>query len=249
MCFVSVCPIKCPGDEDTFCLLPYSVPFPDLTDLIIRAPFLLALQNFLVPSALASSSCSSADITPLLPSGSSLNFALPVSSNGSFGDAPNGLEFPSNATLLPALCAVSVNVVSSNASSYNFGLFLPENWNQRLATAGNGGFGGGINWPDMGSFARYGFAAMATDTGHLSATPDASWALNRPESQIDWGYRAMHGSVVTAKQVINPFYASKIQYSYYAACSTGGRQGLKEVQQFSEDFDGVLAGMLAPGSA
>lgn len=207
----------------------------------MRPMSLLAMQSILTPSALALS-CSRTDVTPLLPPGLSLNFALPVSANGSFGDAPNGLEFPTNATSLPALCAVSVNVVSSNSSSYNFGLFLPEKWNQRLATAGNGGFGGGINWPDMGSFTRYGFAAMATDTGHLSTPGDASWALNRPESQIDWGYRAMHGSVVAAKQIVDAFYASQIQYSYYAACSTGGRQGFKEIQVFPEDFDGVLAG-------
>ncbi|KAL9616675.1 MAG: hypothetical protein Q9160_008463 [Pyrenula sp. 1 TL-2023] len=83
---------------------------------------------------------------------------------------------------------------------------------------------------------------MATDTGHLSAAFDASWALNRPESQIDWGYRAMHGSVELAKQVIDAYYASTIQFSYYAACSTGGRQGFKEIQMFPDDFDGVLAG-------
>lgn len=52
----------------------------------------------------------------------------------------------------------------------------------------------------------------------------------------------MHGSVELAKQVIDTFYASSIQYSYYAACSTGGRQGLKEIQMFPDDFDGVLAG-------
>ena len=57
------------------------------------------------------------------------------------------LLFPQPATGLPALCAASINVRSSLASSYNFGLFLPDaTWNRRFMATGNGGFGGGINW-------------------------------------------------------------------------------------------------------
>ncbi|KAK1718930.1 Tannase/feruloyl esterase [Colletotrichum lupini] len=81
---------------------------------------------------------------------------------------------------------------------------------------------------------------MSTDTGHISGFGDTSWALNNPEAMIDWGYRAMHGSVVVAKAVLTAYYGSVPNYSYYVACSTGDRQGLKEVQEFPEDFDGVL---------
>jgi feruloyl esterase len=87
-----------------------------------------------------------------------------------------------------------------------------------------------------------GFAALSTDTGHLSAVFDASWALNKPESIIDWGYHALHEFVVLGKEVTEAYYNCQIQYSYYSGCSTGGRQGLKEVQMFPEDFDGVLTG-------
>ncbi|KAL9080116.1 MAG: hypothetical protein Q9157_001076 [Trypethelium eluteriae] len=83
---------------------------------------------------------------------------------------------------------------------------------------------------------------MSTDTGHISSTGDGSWALNDPQSQADWGYRAMHGSVSLAKELTKSYYGKSISYSYYSGCSTGGRQGLKEVQMFPEDFDGVLAG-------
>ena len=94
----------------------------------------------------------------------------------------------------------------------------------------------------MGTNVHYGFASMSTDTGHISSTGDGSWALNSPQKQIDWGYRAMHGSVVLAKELVKNYYDRSISYSYYSGCSTGGRQGLKEVQMFPEDFDGVLAG-------
>jgi feruloyl esterase len=69
-----------------------------------------------------------------------------------------------------------------------------------------------------------------------------NWALNHPEAKTDWGYRAMHGSVVLGKQVTDAYYSSKLRYSYYTGCSTGGKQGMKEVQMFPGDFDGVLVG-------
>lgn len=99
-----------------------------------------------------------------------------------------------------------------------------------------------LQWPDMGTFSKYGFAAAATDTGHLAIAFDGSWAVNDPEAVTNWGWRAMHETVVMAKQLIKDYYSSAPKYSYYSGCSTGGRQGLKEIQAFPEDFDGVLAG-------
>jgi feruloyl esterase len=183
--------------------------------------------------------CSTSSFAGILPPNATITYATFVPANGTW--AKPSPEFPANDTGLPALCAIAVNVISSPTSSYNFGIFLPEKWNSRFIASGNGGFGGGINWNDMESNALSGFASMSTDTGHLSTPIDASWALNDPESQIDWGYRAMHGSVILAKALTQKYYDSEIAYSYYSACSTGGRQGLKEVEMFPEDFDGVLA--------
>jgi feruloyl esterase len=83
---------------------------------------------------------------------------------------------------------------------------------------------------------------MSTDTGHNSISTDGSWAYNSPEKVTDWGYRAMHGSVVLAKELANAYYGKRAGHSYYSGCSTGGRQGLKEVEMYPEDFDGVIAG-------
>jgi feruloyl esterase len=86
----------------------------------------------------------------------------------------------------------------------------------------------------------YGFATTSTDTGHESGT--AEWAYQNEEALTNWGYRAMHDTVLKAKSVIAGYYQSNITYSYYHGCSAGGKQGLKEVEMFPDDFDGVVAG-------
>lgn len=94
----------------------------------------------------------------------------------------------------------------------------------------------------MGAGVRYGFAVVSTDTGHNSTTGDVSWALNEPEMRTDWGWRAIHGMVQLGKTLVATYYGKPIGHSYYSGCSTGGRQGLKEVQISPDSFDGVLVG-------
>ncbi|KAI1175053.1 feruloyl esterase B precursor [Nemania sp. FL0916] len=170
-------------------------------------------------------------------------YATSITQGGSsFDPSP---EYPTNATTLPNLCAVKLNFKSFGESSYNLGIFLPDrsHWNSRLMATGNGGFGGGINYPDMGEYTHYGFATVSTDTGHLSDIEDSSWALNHPESIVDWSYRALHGSVWLAKQIVSAYYANAaIKYTYYTGCATGGRQGLRLIQLYPHDFDGILVG-------
>lgn len=52
----------------------------------------------------------------------------------------------------------------------------------------------------------------------------------------------MHTGVVVGKQITEQFYGRNYTKSYYLGCSTGGRQGFKAVQDYPEDFDGVVAG-------
>ncbi|KAF2194391.1 feruloyl esterase B precursor [Zopfia rhizophila CBS 207.26] len=186
--------------------------------------------------------CALPAIQGILPAGASVNFVRTVAPNSSFEIPPGNIAYPISPVGLPSLCAVSARVQSSGNTSFGFGLFLPSHWNGRFLAVGNGGFAGGINWLDMATGTRYGFASMSTDTGHNSSIVDGRWAYQQPETVKDWGYRAMHGSVVTAKHITEAFYAKKPSYSYYSGCSTGGRQGLKEAEVFPEDFDGIVAG-------
>ncbi|KAK4464972.1 tannase and feruloyl esterase [Cladorrhinum samala] len=194
--------------------------------------------------------CRVSAFTPFLPSGVTIEktYEVPGGSglNGSYGEgAPLDLGHPTNATNLPHLCAVTVRVSLPNASSsYRFGLFLPPNctWNSRFLTVGNYAQAGGINWADMGQGPHYGMATLSTDTGHNSVESDLSWGLNNPQALQDWGWRALKGSVEIGKALVEGYYGRRISYSYWSGCSTGGRQGLKQVQVAPDAFDGVLVG-------
>ena len=110
--------------------------------------FFLTLSLTGFSSASASMPCDVNTFTSLLhncnlPGPATVVHAQPVAQGGSSWDTSP--PFPRNATNLPELCAVKVTVQSSETSSYNFGVFLPSEWNNRMMTTGNGGFSGGIN--------------------------------------------------------------------------------------------------------
>lgn len=218
-------------------------------------PPLAGAPNTAVPGAgegAEAGACDASTFSSILPDNASVESVVQVESGGSYGEGVSDLNYPVSPTNLPALCAVTIRVISSNSSAYRFGVFLPTGddagsveWNGRFLAVGNGGFGGGINWLDMGAGVQYGFAVVSTDTGHNSTTADLRWALNQPEQQQDWGWRAMNGTVALGKQIVTAFYGTSIAYNYYSGCSTGGRQGLKAIQVDPEAFDGVIVGSSA----
>ncbi|KAK5712338.1 hypothetical protein LTR15_011918 [Elasticomyces elasticus] len=196
----------------------------------------------LAPFAARAFDCSPAAFQAILPENATVAFAYPLAEGSTFNVPAGDVAYPRSPTELPELCVVHIQVTSSPSSHFGFGLFLPQSWNERFLATGNGGFAGGINWLDMAAGAKYGFASISTDTGHNSTSGDITWALNQPERQKDWGFRAMHGSVHVAKQIVEKYYQCKPKYNYYSGCSTGGRQGIRDIQLYPEDFDGVLAG-------
>lgn len=189
------------------------------------------------------SPCSIDYLNNALPLNATIISAQSVSAGGSFGEGAADIPFPTNPTNLTATCALIVNVTTSDSSFFRFGLFMPTTtWNERYMTVGNGGFAGGINWLDMGAGLQYGFAVASTDTGHNSSISDLTWALDNPEKQLDFGFRAIHGTTEIAKQLVQQFYNASPKFSYYSGCSTGGRQGIRDAYQFPDDFDGLLVG-------
>ena len=129
-----------------------------------------------------------------------------------------------------------------------FEVNLPTAWNRRFYMYGNGGYAG--TPPETPNKARqrdkglrHGFATAYTDTGHdRRVEPLATFAHDNLQKEIDYSFRAVHLTVVTAKELLGAYYSDALSYSYWDGCSTGGRQGLMSAQRFPGDFDGVIAG-------
>ena len=152
-------------------------------------------------------------------------------------------EFFTAFNTLPAFCRVQAVSRPSSDSEINIEVWLPATgWNRRYLGVGNGSFGGSINYYRLGESLRSGYATSSTDAGHRGAPSQSAWAVNHPEKQTDFDYRAVHETALTAKALIQAFYDSAPARSYFSSCSNGGRQGLMEAERYPTDYDGILAG-------
>jgi len=128
-----------------------------------------------------------------------------------------------------------------------FEVSLPVRWNGRLYMIGNGGHAGqALDDPtrvaDRNTALRLGFAFAQTNTGHdARKEPGATFVMSNPQKAIDYAYRAVHLTAVTAKRIAKRYYAKSVAHAYWNSCSNGGRQGLLEAQRYPKDFDGVIA--------
>ena len=138
-------------------------------------------------------------------------------------------------------------------SQIRFRLRFPDAaaWNGRFLVSGNGGTAGLFQSENRVQAAlELGFATGQTDTGHTRDGPE-DWIMKELESGIivpnyvaidNFAYQSIHLTTVVGKQFVDAFYARVPEYSYYLGCSTGGRQGLKAMQRYPNDFDGIVAG-------
>ncbi|MEO7962271.1 MAG: tannase/feruloyl esterase family alpha/beta hydrolase, partial [Gemmatimonadaceae bacterium] len=117
---------------------------------------------------------------------------------------------------------------------------LPDDWNQRFFMGGGGGFVGSVSHNAESSL-NSGYATAGTDTGHEGNPLDASWALDNPERQVNFGFVAVHRTAEVAKAIVRDYYGSDAQHSYFLGCSNGGRQGLVEALRYPDDFDGIVS--------
>jgi feruloyl esterase len=155
-----------------------------------------------------------------------------------------------SARLIPADGAVPEHCRVSGVipPEIRFELNLPTPWNGRFYMHGNGGYAGTPPEDLKRQFLsnrplEHGFATAYTDTGHDNRVePLGTFAHDNLQKEVDYSFRAVHLTVVTAKELIEAYFGEKPHYSYWDGCSTGGRQGLMSAQRFPEDFDGIVAG-------
>jgi len=134
-----------------------------------------------------------------------------------------------------------VRGVIAPAIGFHVQLPLEASWNGRFLMWGDGGKDGDLDFAD--ARVTEGYAVANTNMGHDSgAEPGSSFALDNRQSEIDFGHRAVHLTVVAGKEVVDAYYGRAPSYSYFEGCSTGGREGLMEAQRYPYDFDGIVAG-------
>ena len=144
---------------------------------------------------------------------------------------------------VPAHCRVSGVLAPEIA----FEVSLPERWNGRFYMIGNGGHAGEsledpMRVAQRNAALRAGFAFAQTNTGHdARQEPGASFVMSNPAKAIDYAFRAVNLTAVTAKAITTAYYRKDIAHSYWNSCSNGGRQGLIEAERYPQDFDGILA--------
>jgi hypothetical protein len=153
------------------------------------------------------------------------------------------------AAAVPASAAAPAHcrVTGVLAPQIEFEVSLPRRWNGRFYMIGNGGHAGeSLEDPtrvsQRNAALQAGFAFAQTNTGHdARKEPGASFVMSNPAKAIDYAYRAVNLTAVTAKNITQAYYGRDIWRSYWNSCSNGGRQGLVEAQRYPQDFDGIIA--------
>lgn len=157
---------------------------------------------------------------------------------------PGGASAFKNA---PAFCRVTATLTPTPDSDIKIEVWMPsENWNGKFVGTGNGVWAGSIGHSAMVEPLSRGYAAAATDTGHVGSGMDAKWAVGHREKLIDFGHRAVHEMTVKAKTILKEYYGKKESLSLWVSCSTGGRQGLMEAYRYPDDYDGISS--MAPAN-
>ena len=154
---------------------------------------------------------------------------------------------------LPAYCRLDGVIdrrTGAGGVTYGIGfaLALPENWNGRFLFQGGGGLNGSVQLP-LGAAASgenpglaRGFAVVSTDTGHQGKGGfDASFMQDQ-QASLDFAYAAIGRVADVAKRIIAQHYGKPPDRSYFAGCSTGGREAMMMTQRYPLYFDGVVSG-------
>jgi pimeloyl-ACP methyl ester carboxylesterase len=169
------------------------------------------------------------------------------------GSTPPGRSAPASNVKLPAYCRLDGVIdrrtgAAGAAYGIGFAIALPQDWNGRFLLQGGGGLNGSVQ-PPMGANAAgtqpglaRGFAVASTDTGHEGRGGfDASFQQDQ-QASLDFAYIAIGRVAEIAKRIVAQHYGKPIDHSYFAGCSTGGREAMLMAERYPSYFDGVVVG-------
>src|SRR5262245_8060586 len=160
---------------------------------------------------------------------------------------------PAARVTLPAFCRVDGVIdrrMGGDGKPYGIGfaIALPDDWNGRFLQQGGGGLNGSVGFP-LGAAAAgstpallRGFAVVSTDTGHTGTNGFDANFMREQQAALDFAYQAVGRVAGLAKQIIANYYSRPADHSYFAGCSTGGREGMLMVERHPTYFDGVVVG-------
>lgn len=126
----------------------------------------------------------------------------------------------------------------------------PENFQNRYLSTGGGGYAINSGTQSLPGGIIYGAVAGATGGGFGSFTTNFDQVFLVQNGTVNWeslfmfGYEAIHELSAVGKEFTKQFFNmsdSKL-YSYYQACSEGGREGWSQVQRYADEFDGAAIG-------
>jgi hypothetical protein len=164
-----------------------------------------------------------------------------------FSAVPDAPTLVSSATSMPAAADLPAycEVRGYITTSIGIEMALPVSWNGKFLEGGCGAHCGVLDevfaWSCQTAL-RKGYACIISDMGHKGTGSDGIWASHNLQAKMDWAYRATHVVALVGKALAERFYHQAPTKSYFAGCSTGGRQALQEAQRFPRDFDGIIAG-------
>src|SRR5689334_11760567 len=210
------------------------------------------LAFMLVPMAYAQTSSKCADLTKFKIPGVPMVITKAVEIPASSAPGTATAETSATTATIPSHCQADGMInqrTGADGRTYGIGfsLALPDDWNNRFLFQGGGGYNGSVR-PPVGAAAAggnpglaRGFAVVSTDTGHKGTTFDRTYDVDQ-QASLDFAQVAVDRVAQVAKQIIAHYYAEPARYSYFAGCSTGGREAMLMTQRYPTEFDGVISG-------
>lgn len=152
----------------------------------------------------------------------------------------------------PAHCLVSGSFehrTGADGKPYaiGFSIALPDAWEGRFLVQGGGGLNGVVR-PPVGDVAAgsnpalaRGFSVISHDSGHAGEPWDGSFKADQIAT-LNFAGWSVEKVTAVGKALVATYYGRPANRSYFAGCSTGGREGLASAQRFPLLFDGIISG-------